>query len=38
MDEMYGFVKCAHCAGTGTCKNGENDNSCLVCIKKQKEK
>lgn len=38
MDEMSGLVKCAHCAGTGTCKNGENDKSCLVCIKEQKVK
>lgn len=24
---------CAHCVGTGTCKVGENHQSCAVCIK-----
>lgn len=24
---------CAHCVGTGTCKNGEDDSSCAACIK-----
>lgn len=30
------FVACAHCQGSGTCKNGENESSCSVCAKKQK--
>ncbi|ADO00844.1 hypothetical protein Gbem_4144 [Citrifermentans bemidjiense Bem] len=38
MNDANGFVKCAHCAGTGTCKNGQNETSCLVCIKEQKVK
>lgn len=38
MDEVNGFVTCAHCSGTGTCKNGENGTSCLVCKKEQKVK
>ncbi|BHH83683.1 molecular chaperone DnaJ [Desulforhopalus sp. 52FAK] len=24
---------CAHCAGTGTCKNGSNEASCAACSK-----
>lgn len=24
---------CAHCTGTGTCKNGSANSSCNVCIK-----
>jgi hypothetical protein len=29
-------ITCAHCAGTGTCKNGPNGTSCVVCIRKNK--
>lgn len=36
MEELKGFVKCAHCGGTGTCKNGETETSCLVCKKAHK--
>ena len=38
MEDVKGFMKCAHCSGTGTCKNAENENTCLVCIKEQKVK
>lgn len=24
---------CAHCEGSGTCKNGANESSCMACIK-----
>ena len=30
--------KCAHCDGTGTCKNGVDETSCMVCVKKAKLK
>jgi hypothetical protein len=31
-----GFLSCAHCGGTGTCRNGSAGDSCAVCIKKNK--
>jgi hypothetical protein len=30
------FISCAHCQGSGTCKNGEDDSSCFVCLKARK--
>jgi hypothetical protein len=30
------FLPCAHCGGTGTCRNGNAGDSCAVCIKKNK--
>ncbi|WPC03310.1 molecular chaperone DnaJ [Pseudomonas benzenivorans] len=24
---------CAHCSGIGTCKNGQEEQSCAVCVK-----
>lgn len=38
MDEIKGFIKCAHCSGTGTCKNGEKETSCFACKKESKLK
>ncbi|MCI5211353.1 MAG: molecular chaperone DnaJ [Candidatus Electrothrix sp. ATG2] len=38
MEEIRGFVTCAHCSGTGTCKNGENESSCYACKKASKYK
>ncbi len=29
---------CAHCGGTGTCKNGANESSCSACIKRNELK
>ncbi|NHN78582.1 molecular chaperone DnaJ [Azotobacter chroococcum] len=29
---------CAHCGGTGTCKNGSDNSSCAVCQKEQEVK
>jgi hypothetical protein len=38
MPEMQtpGFLPCAHCGGTGTCRNGNAGDSCAVCIKKNR--
>ena len=36
MEDIRGFVTCAHCSGTGTCKNGENESSCYACKKASK--
>ena len=30
------FLPCAHCGGTGTCRNGSAGESCAVCLKKNK--
>ena len=38
MEEIKGFVTCAHCSGSGTCKNGENESSCYACKKEIKYK
>lgn len=35
-DSKTDFVSCAHCQGSGTCKNGEDDSSCSVCLKAHK--
>ena len=32
-DIKANLYPCAHCAGVGTCKNGQGDLSCAVCIK-----
>ena len=29
-------LPCAHCGGSGTCRNGNAGDSCAVCIKKNK--
>jgi tRNA-binding EMAP/Myf-like protein len=34
MAEKDGYVPCAHCQATGTCRNGEGHRSCSLCIKK----
>jgi NMD protein affecting ribosome stability and mRNA decay len=38
MPEMQapGYLACAHCGATGTCRNGSAGDSCAVCIKKNK--
>jgi len=32
------LYNCAHCGGSGTCKNGENETSCLMCSKENEIK
>ena len=27
-------ITCAHCDGTGTCRSGEKESSCEVCVRK----
>jgi hypothetical protein len=33
-----GYVLCAHCQASGTCRNGEEHQSCAFCIKKAQVK
>ncbi len=35
VDASAEHMTCAHCEGTGTCKNGQNQTSCAVCRKHQ---
>ncbi len=28
-------VRCGHCSGTGTCKNGGNGGSCNSCLSRE---
>ena len=31
-----GHLPCAHCGATGTCRNGSANDSCAVCVKKNR--
>lgn len=33
-EEICGYVPCAHCQASGTCRNGEEHRSCALCVKK----
>jgi recombinational DNA repair protein RecR len=30
------FISCKHCAGSGTCRNAENEFSCIKCSRKSR--
>lgn len=34
MEVVSNLYECKHCAGTGTCSNGEMKTSCVSCAKK----
>lgn len=34
MEVISNLYDCKHCAGSGTCTNGENSESCLACAKR----
>jgi hypothetical protein len=38
MEDAKNHIKCAHCEGAGTCRNGDGGASCLVCKKAHKLK
>jgi len=33
MDKQLEMQRCAHCNGSGTCRNGKDGESCAVCSK-----
>jgi len=33
-EEKCDYVPCAHCQASGTCRNGEENRSCALCVKK----
>ena len=35
MSENIVLYHCNHCSGSGTCSNGANGNSCVVCVKRR---
>lgn len=37
-DIKSNLYPCAHCEGSGTCRNGEQQLSCAVCIKEVSER